>query len=83
MLAFECTDAGGAAGEAWRVRLEPDGLRPVPDGENNAQAASAAVRGPAADLLLLLYGRRIWREPVFDVSGDTALLDHWFAHAAF
>ncbi|MER7921423.1 MULTISPECIES: hypothetical protein [unclassified Streptomyces] len=55
----------------------------MPDGENNAQAASAAVRGPAADLLLLLYGRRIWREPVFDVSGDTALLDHWFAHAAF
>ncbi|QHC33103.1 maleylpyruvate isomerase family mycothiol-dependent enzyme [Streptomyces sp. HF10] len=83
ILTFGCTDAGGTVGEEWRVRLEPDGFRSVPDDRNSARAASAAVRGQAADLLLLLYGRRTCREPVFTLSGDTALLDHWFAHTAF
>ncbi|MFI1376690.1 maleylpyruvate isomerase family mycothiol-dependent enzyme [Streptomyces longwoodensis] len=84
VLAFGCTGAGGAAGEEWRVRLEPDGFRPVAGGGSGPGAAdSAAVRAPAADLLLLLYGRRSYREPAFEVSGDTGLLDRWFAHTAF
>ncbi|SNX66587.1 uncharacterized protein (TIGR03083 family) [Streptomyces sp. TLI_55] len=84
VLAFGRTGADGAVGEEWRVRLEPDGFRPVAGGESGFGAADdAAVQAPAADLLLLLYGRRSYREPVFKVSGDTGLLERWFAHTAF
>ncbi|MBX7552190.1 maleylpyruvate isomerase N-terminal domain-containing protein [Streptomyces sp. NPDC048665] len=75
-LAFVSTDTG----EEWRVRLDPDGFRPVP--REDAEA-TAVVRAPAAGLLLLLYGRRSYQEPGYDVSGPTAVLDNWFAHTAF
>jgi hypothetical protein len=45
--------------------------------------ARAAVRGRAADLLLLLYGRRSYQETAFDVTGDATVLDRWFTHTAF
>ncbi|MGW2212020.1 maleylpyruvate isomerase family mycothiol-dependent enzyme [Streptomyces sp. NPDC001781] len=83
ILVFGCTDVGGATGEEWRVRLEPDGFQLLSDPADSAQTPSATVRTTAADLLLLLYGRRSRREPVFDMSGDTALLDRWFTHTAF
>lgn len=82
-IAFGCAGGDGAAGEEWRVRLEPDGFRLPTDGVTESGPDTAAVRGPAADLLLLLYGRRSYQEPVFDVSGDATLLDRWFAHTAF
>ncbi|MEU1462846.1 maleylpyruvate isomerase family mycothiol-dependent enzyme [Streptomyces sp. NPDC005727] len=81
-IAFRCADTG----EEWRVRLDPDGfcsLPPAQDGGALPGPCTAAVRGPAADLLLLLYGRRTHQDPVFDVSGEAAALDHWFAHTAF
>ncbi|MGV4980811.1 maleylpyruvate isomerase family mycothiol-dependent enzyme [Streptomyces sp. NRAIS4] len=82
-LAFRCTDADG---EEWRVRLDPDGFRPLPGAEHEAgepEPVTAAVRGEAADVLLLLYGRRSYRDSAFEVSGRTEVLDNWFAHTAF
>jgi uncharacterized protein (TIGR03083 family) len=75
-LAFVSTDTG----EEWRVRLDPDGFRPVPPEDAEA---TTAVRAPAAGLLLLLYGRRSYQEPGYQVSGPTAVLDNWFAHTSF
>ncbi|WP_225823884.1 maleylpyruvate isomerase family mycothiol-dependent enzyme [Streptomyces naphthomycinicus] len=85
ILLFRCSDAGGAGGEEWRVRLDADGFRLLPrtDGDAGSAAPTAAVEGPATALLLLLYGRRSYRESVFDVSGDVTVLDRWFAHTAF
>ncbi|AOR30145.1 hypothetical protein BFF78_02845 [Streptomyces fodineus] len=83
ILAFRCTDADG---EEWRVRLDPDGFRPVPGADREAgesEPVTAAVRGEAADLLLLLYGRRSYQDSAFEISGPTAVLDNWFAHTAF
>lgn len=80
MLAFRSTDTGGAAGEEWRVRLDPDGFRLV---ERAHDEATVAVHGSAADLLLLLYGRRSYQEPGYRVTGRTAVLDNWFAHTSF
>ncbi|MER6307294.1 maleylpyruvate isomerase family mycothiol-dependent enzyme [Streptomyces sp. NPDC001657] len=90
VIAFRCADRADAGGEEWRVRLDPDGFRLLPragaDAEPDDTASSApqaTVRGPAADLLLLLYGRRTYQDPAFDVSGETTALDRWFAHTAF
>ncbi|MEU3824996.1 maleylpyruvate isomerase family mycothiol-dependent enzyme [Streptomyces sp. NPDC029080] len=84
-LAFRCTDSGGATGEEWRVRLDRDGFRLLPrtGGDAASRQDTAAVGGRAADLLLLLYGRRSYREPVFDVSPGGPVLDRWFSHTAF
>ncbi|MFF7355797.1 MULTISPECIES: maleylpyruvate isomerase family mycothiol-dependent enzyme [Streptomyces] len=85
-LAFRCTDLGEGPGEEWRVRLDPDGFRLVPREEREAGAAepvTAAVRGQAGDLLLLLYGRRSYQDSAFEVCGRTTVLDTWFAHTAF
>ncbi|MET8771581.1 maleylpyruvate isomerase family mycothiol-dependent enzyme [Streptomyces sp. NPDC004658] len=83
-IAFRCTGPGGAAGEEWRVRLDADGFRLLPSaGGAERGPATVAVGGQAADLLLLLYRRRSYQEPVFDVSGDVTVLDRWFAHTAF
>ncbi|WP_043267348.1 maleylpyruvate isomerase family mycothiol-dependent enzyme [Streptomyces sp. CT34] len=85
ILAFRCADPAGGTGEEWRVRLEPDGFRLLPPAGADAAPPEpqAAVQGRAADLLLLLYGRRTYQESAFDVSGDPVVLDHWFAHTAF
>ncbi|MFF4547786.1 maleylpyruvate isomerase family mycothiol-dependent enzyme [Streptomyces sp. NPDC001406] len=84
-IAFQCSDHTRGTGEEWRVRLDPDGLRLLPRPATDAAPceAQSVVRGRAADLLLLLYGRRTYQDDAFEVSGDTALLDNWFAHTAF
>ncbi|MEU6665937.1 maleylpyruvate isomerase family mycothiol-dependent enzyme [Streptomyces sp. NPDC046727] len=85
IIAFRCAGPDGAIGEEWRVRLDGDGFRLLPNSgsDTEAEANTAAVRGQAADLLLLLYGRRSHRDPAFSVSGDVTVLDRWFAHTAF
>ncbi|MGW5661646.1 maleylpyruvate isomerase family mycothiol-dependent enzyme [Streptomyces sp. NPDC003758] len=86
VIAFRCADSAGGTGEEWRVRLDPDGfhlLAPAAADEAPTGAVTAGVRGQAADLLLLLYGRRSYRDSAFDVSGEVAVLDRWFAHTAF
>ncbi|MGJ5756047.1 uncharacterized protein (TIGR03083 family) [Streptomyces puniciscabiei] len=82
-LAFRSTGGEGGPGEEWRMRLEGDGFRPVDPGAGEAEPVTAAVRGQAADLLLLLYGRRSYQDSAFEVSGPAAVLDNWFAHTAF
>ncbi|MFE9449921.1 maleylpyruvate isomerase family mycothiol-dependent enzyme [Streptomyces sp. NPDC006739] len=84
-IAFRCADPDGGDGEEWRVRLEPDGfglVAPTADGGAAAEPR-AAVRGQAADLLLLLYGRRSYQGSAFEVSGELDVLDRWFTHTAF
>ena len=72
-LHFHATDAPGE----WLARREPDMV--VLD-RTHAQA-DVAVRGPAADLLLVLSRRRpLEAAPSLEVHGDRALLDHWIGH---
>ncbi|MEK2476758.1 maleylpyruvate isomerase family mycothiol-dependent enzyme [Streptomyces noursei] len=84
-IAFRCTDPAGEAGKEWQVRLDPDGFRLLPQAGTRVPPTDpqAAVRGKAADLLLLLYGRRPYQEAAFEVSGEATALDRWFAHTAF
>lgn len=83
---FSCTDGdGGGEGDGdgdWLVGLRPDGFALVTEGAE-ARAADATVRGTAADLLLLLYGRLDRRSDAFQLHGDPNLLAHWFTHSAF
>ncbi|MFI1168824.1 maleylpyruvate isomerase family mycothiol-dependent enzyme [Streptomyces sp. NPDC020801] len=84
-VAFQCADPAGHTVEEWRVRLDPDGFRLLPRDGADAEPseAHATVRGPAADLLLLLYGRRTYKDAAFEVRGESAVLDRWFAHTSF
>ncbi|MCX5008973.1 maleylpyruvate isomerase family mycothiol-dependent enzyme [Streptomyces sp. NBC_00638] len=80
-IGFHTTDGD----DRWLVRLRPDGFgldmtRPTAD---TTDTADATVRGTAADLLLLVYGRLPHAAEVFTHEGDEQLLDHWFANSAF
>ncbi|MEV7176510.1 maleylpyruvate isomerase family mycothiol-dependent enzyme [Kitasatospora sp. NPDC093679] len=77
-IRFRATDGD----ESWLVRLRPDGfgLDPADDG---SAPADATVRGAAADLLLLVYGRPSLGADAVAREGDAELLAHWFAHSAF
>ncbi|MFB7178423.1 maleylpyruvate isomerase family mycothiol-dependent enzyme [Streptomyces sp. NPDC056257] len=77
-IRFSCTDGDGD----WLVGLRPDGFALVAD-RAEPPAADATVRGTAADLLLLLYGRLDRRAEAFRLLGDEDLLTHWFTHSAF
>ncbi|ANP51560.1 uncharacterized protein (TIGR03083 family) [Streptomyces griseochromogenes] len=85
-IAFRCAASDGASGEEWRVRLDADGFRLLPPAGGDdveSERPTTAVRGQAADLLLLLYGRRTYQDPAFEVSGEATVLDRWFTHTAF
>jgi uncharacterized protein (TIGR03083 family) len=73
-LHLHATDAEGE----WMVFLEPEGFR----WEHGHGKGSVAVRGPAPELLLLVYGRRPADHPAFERFGDDAVLAHWLAHTA-
>ena len=45
--------------------------------------ADAAVRAPAARLLLLLARRLPASEPGIEIFGEQALLTHWLEHTPF
>jgi uncharacterized protein (TIGR03083 family) len=70
---FHCTDTEGE----WLIELHPDGFH----WQHGHGKGSAAVRGSAADLVLLMYGRNKYAGAGFEVFGDTAVLDRWFANA--
>ncbi|MFJ6837060.1 maleylpyruvate isomerase family mycothiol-dependent enzyme [Streptomyces sp. NPDC091209] len=83
-IVFRATDQDGA----WLVRLRPDGFgldtaRPTADTSDIADTADATVRGTAADLLLLVYGRLPYTARALTHEGDERLLAHWFANSAF
>ncbi|MEV6285599.1 maleylpyruvate isomerase family mycothiol-dependent enzyme [Kribbella sp. NPDC051770] len=72
-LHFHATDATGE----WVARREQDRVAL----ERTHLKADVAVRGPAADLLLVLSRRRPLAEaPQLEVHGDRALLDLWIDH---
>ena len=73
-LHFHCTDADGE----WTIRLSSDGFSCSRD----HATGTVAVRGSAADLLLLLYGRRAVDDGRFECFGDEALLGWWLEHSA-
>ncbi|MBT2542723.1 maleylpyruvate isomerase family mycothiol-dependent enzyme [Streptomyces sp. ISL-44] len=77
-IRFSCTDGDGD----WLVGLRPDGFALVAD-RAEPRAADATVRGTAADLLLLLYGRLDRHSDAFQLLGDPDLLAHWSDHSAF
>jgi len=69
---FQATDAG--AGE-WLVRRDPDRVTVEP----GPGRADVAVRAPARDLLLVLYGRL--PPDAAEVLGDTDVFAHWLKRA--
>ncbi|MFF9819350.1 maleylpyruvate isomerase family mycothiol-dependent enzyme [Streptomyces sp. NPDC014006] len=77
-IRFRTTDGD----DAWLVRLRPDGFGLDAAGAA-AETADATVRGTAADLILLVYGRLSYRAQAFAHEGDEDLLTHWFANSAF
>ncbi|GAA0674126.1 maleylpyruvate isomerase family mycothiol-dependent enzyme [Kitasatospora atroaurantiaca] len=77
-IRFRSTDADGD----WLVRLRPDGFGLDLAGEA-AVPADATVRGAAADLLLLAYGRLSLDAEAFEHEGDEELLARWFANSEF
>jgi uncharacterized protein (TIGR03083 family) len=73
-LHFHCTDADGE----WTIRLVSEGFSV----ERDHAKGTMAVRGAAADLLLLLYGRRPPDCDRFERFGDEAVLVRWLEHSA-
>ncbi|UQA96862.1 maleylpyruvate isomerase family mycothiol-dependent enzyme [Streptomyces halobius] len=67
----------------WLVSLSPDGFGIEQAGAPADTTADATVRATAADLLLLLYGRRHHTTGAVEHEGDQDLLLHWFANSAF
>ena len=76
-IRFTCTDGAGD----WLVRLRPDGFGLDQDGADTV--ADATVRGAAADLLLLVYGRLDSAADAFDRAGDEELLALWVANSEY
>ncbi len=80
-IRFTRTDGPGDGD--WLVRLRPDGFGLDPRAGHDETDADASVRGTAADLLLLLYGRLDRSADRFEARGDDELLAHWTANSAF
>jgi uncharacterized protein (TIGR03083 family) len=78
-LHFHATDGWLGRDGEWLVRRTPEGV----EWEHAHAKADVAVRGNAADLLLLLTRRITPDSPGIQVLGDGALFDHWFAATAF
>lgn len=76
VLRFRADDTG----QEWLVQLRSDGFGLI---RATGQDADASVRGAAADLLLLLYGRLGRNAEAFRTAGDPELLDRWFDNSAF
>jgi uncharacterized protein (TIGR03083 family) len=74
-LHFHATDDGLAAAGEWLVRRTPSGVT----FEHGHGKGDVAVRGRAANLLLVLYGRLDRRQTPaeVDVLGDQTLFDQW------
>ncbi|MEV0375021.1 maleylpyruvate isomerase family mycothiol-dependent enzyme [Streptomyces sp. NPDC050636] len=78
-IRFRTTDGNAD----WLVSLRPDGFGIDQAGATADTTADATVQATAADLLLLLYGRRPHNTEAVEHEGDQDLLLHWFANSAF
>ncbi len=65
---FHCLDTSGE----WTVRFEGQGI----DVQAEHAKADVALRGPASDVMLFLWGRRPAHG--LDIVGNSALLERWF-----
>jgi len=73
-LHLHATDADGE----WTITLLPDGY----EWDRAHTKATVALRGPAAELLLVLYRRRSPDSGRITSFGEAALLEHWLANSA-
>jgi len=78
-LHFHATDPGLQGTGEWLITRTPSGIT-VQHGHGKADVA---VRGPAADLLLVLTRRLPPSAPGVDIYGEQALLTHWLGHTPF
>ena len=78
-LHFHATDPGLSGTGEWLITRTPSGIT-VQRGHGKADVA---VRGPAADLLLILTRRLPPSAPGAEIFGDQALLTHWLDHTPF
>lgn len=70
------------SGASWLVSFDPDRVALRVAGGPEGGAGSLVVRGDVADLMLFVWRRRKPGDAHIDISGDTAVLDHWLAHSA-
>ncbi|MFI9048099.1 maleylpyruvate isomerase family mycothiol-dependent enzyme [Streptomyces sp. NPDC053427] len=78
-LHFHATDASSQATAEWLIDLTGD----APTWRRAHEKATVAVRGPLADLLLLVYGRRRPHGDGIEILGDARLLDVWLDGVSF
>jgi uncharacterized protein (TIGR03083 family) len=63
----------------WLITRTPDGVA----WERGAAGGDVVVRGTVRDLLLVFSRRTTPDDDRLRITGDRALLDHWWAHTAF
>jgi uncharacterized protein (TIGR03083 family) len=68
------TDADHAE---WMISLSDDGYTV----DHSHGKGSVAVRGPVADLYLLMSNRRALHDPMFEIFGDESVVSTWLANA--
>jgi uncharacterized protein (TIGR03083 family) len=78
-LHLHATDPGLSGTGEWLITRTPSGIT-VQHGHGKADVA---VRGPAADLLLVLTRRLPPSAPGVDIFGEQPLLIHWLNHTPF
>jgi uncharacterized protein (TIGR03083 family) len=78
-LHLHATDPGLPGAGEWLITRTPSGIT-VRHGHGKADVA---VRGPAADLLLVLTRRLPPSAPGVEILGQQALLTHWLQHTPF
>jgi uncharacterized protein (TIGR03083 family) len=78
-LHFHATDPGLSGTGEWLITRTPSGIT----AQHGHGKADVAVRGPAADLLLVLTRRLPPSAPAVDIFGEQALLTHWLGHTPF
>ena len=83
-LRFGATDPDLPVAD-WQVTHDADGVRVESGTSTDAGtgAADAVVRGPAADLLLVLLGRQAPERTGVQVDGDAAVFAHWLSQTSF
>jgi uncharacterized protein (TIGR03083 family) len=78
-LHFHATDTSPDDHAEWVFDLTGDTL----SWRRSHEKAAVAVRGPVAELLLVIYKRRSARDRTVEVLGDEDLLDFWLDRMSF
>jgi uncharacterized protein (TIGR03083 family) len=78
-LHFHATDTPPEAAAEWLIDLTGDAIV----WRRAHEKAAVAVRGPLADLLLVIYRRVPARSESIEVLGDVQLLDFWLERVGF